>query len=319
MTKIQIIQTGRLPEKTAASLAERFDVHVLDGKPIASLGEKAGEIRAYACGGHAKVDAEVIDALPNLEIVANFGVGYDAIDVKAAAARNIIVTNTPEVLTEEVADTALGLVLMTVRELSKAERFVRNGDWEKGGYPLTPLSLRNRKAGIAGLGRIGLAIARRLEAFQVPVVYHTRTPREGVPYRHYADLKEMAADVNLLVSVLPGTAATQNAINADVLKALGPDGVLINIGRGSVVDEPALIAALKDGTIHAAGLDVFADEPHVPAELKTMDNVVVLPHVGSGSVHTRNAMGQLLIDNIASWFEKGAPITPVPETPFPRK
>lgn len=318
MTKIQIIQTGYIPEVTAASLAERFDVHVLDGKPLASLGDKLAEIRAYACGGHSKVDAAVIDALPNLEIVANFGVGYDSVDVKAAAARGIIVTNTPEVLTEEVADTALGLILMTVRELPQAERFLRSGQWENGSYPLTPISLRNRKAGIAGLGRIGLAIARRLEAFQVPVVYHTRTPREGVPYRHYADLKEMAADVNLLISVLPGTEATRNTINADVLKALGPDGVLINIGRGTVVDEPALITALKDGTIRSAGLDVFTDEPHVPAELIALENTVLLPHVGSASIPTRNAMGQLLFENITSWFEKGAPITPVPETPFPR-
>ena len=221
-------------------------------------------------------------------------------------------------LTEEVADTALGLLLMTVRELSAAERHLRAGKWPAGNYPLTG-TMRDRTVGIVGLGRIGMAIARRLDAMQVPVVYHTRRPRPDVAYRHYADLAAMATDVDTLIVVVPGTAETRNMIDADILKALGPNGVLINIGRGIVVDEPALIAALKDGTIRAAGLDVFADEPNVPAELIALPNAVLLPHVGSASVHTRDAMGQLVVDNLRSWFEKGKPLTPVPETPWPRR
>jgi len=261
-----------------------------------------------------------MDRLPKLEIVASFGVGYDGIDLEHAAARGIVVTNTPDVLTEEVADTALGLLLMTVRELSAAERHLRAGKWrEHGEYPLTPATMRDRTVGIVGLGRIGLAVARRLDAMQVPVVYHTRKPRADVPYRHYADLAAMAAAVDTLMVVLPGTPETRHMIDARILKALGANGVLINIGRGIVVDEPALIAALRDGTIRSAGLDVFVDEPNVPPELIALPNAVLLPHVGSASIHTRDAMGQLVVDNLTSWFQSGKPLTAVPETPWPRR
>ena len=310
MAKVDILSAGVLPEKTRLALASAFTIH--DGEDL------DGGIRGLARGGHFDVDRALFDRLPNLEIVASFGVGYDGIDLKAAAERGIVVTNTPDVLTEEVADTALGLLLMTVRELSAAERHVRDGKWTKGNYPLTG-TLRNRTVGIVGLGRIGMAIARRLDAMQVPVVYHTRHARPDVPYRYYADLRAMAADVDTLIAVLPGTPSTTNLIDAAILKALGTDGVLINIGRGIVVDEPALIAALKDGTIRAAGLDVFADEPNVPPALIALPNAVLLPHVGSASVYTRDAMGQLVVDNLRSWFEEGKPLTPVPETPVPRK
>ena len=282
--------------------------------------ELAARVRGIARGGHFPIDAALIESLPKLEIVANFGVGYDGIDLATCAARGIVVTNTPDVLTEEVADTALGLLLMTVRELSAAERHLHAGKWASDGpYPLTRATLRDRTVGIAGLGRIGIAIARRLEAMQVPVVYHNRNRRPDLPYRHYAELKEMAEAVDTLISVLPGGAHTTKLIGADILKALGPRGILINIGRGSVVDEQALIAALKDGTIHAAGLDVFADEPNVPAELMALENAVLLPHVGSASVYTRDAMGQLCVDNLTSWFTAGKPLTPVPETPWKPK
>jgi lactate dehydrogenase-like 2-hydroxyacid dehydrogenase len=208
---------------------------------------------------------------------------------------------------------------MTVRELSASERYLRAGKWRtEGPYQLTT-SLRDRTAGIAGLGRIGIAIAKRLEAMSVPVVYHSRSRHRDVPYRYYADLRDMAAAVDLLVVALPGTPQAARAINADVLRALGSNGILINIGRGSVVDEPALIAALKDRTILAAGLDVFANEPNVPEELLALPNAVLLPHVASGSVHTRNAMGQLMIDNLKGWFDGRKPVTPVPETPWPPK
>jgi lactate dehydrogenase-like 2-hydroxyacid dehydrogenase len=311
LPKVDIVLAGHLPAKPEKNLEALFNVHPLKAAAPVS-------VRGIARVGHLDVTRAVLESLPKLEIVANFGVGYDGIDLKAAAERGVIVTNTPDVLTEEVADTTLGLLLMTVRELSAAERYLRAGKWKDAPYPLTG-TLRDRTVGIAGLGRIGRAIARRLDAMQVPVVYHSRHAMPDVAYRYYADLRQMAADVDTLIVVLPGTAATRNLINADILKALGADGVLINIGRGIVVDEPALIAALKAGTIRAAGLDVFANEPHVPPELMTMDNVVLLPHVGSASVHTRDAMGQLVVDNLRNWFEKGAPLTAVPETPWPRK
>ena len=319
MDKIDVIAAGDLPAKTPTSLAEAFAVYRLnDGETVPP--EVAARTRGFARGSHFAIDEALIESLPKLEIIANFGVGYDGIDLATCAARGIVVTNTPDVLTEEVADTALGLLLMTVRELAAAERYLRAGKWSsEGPYPLTRATLRDRTVGIAGLGRIGIAIARRLSTMQVPVVYHNRTRRDDVSYRHYADIAQMARDVDTLVSVLPGNRHTEKLIDASVFRALGPRGVFINIGRGSVVDEAALIAALKDGTIHAAGLDVFADEPNVPAELMALPNAVLLPHVGSASVHTRDAMGQLCVDNLLSWFTAGKPLTPVPETPFRTK
>jgi lactate dehydrogenase-like 2-hydroxyacid dehydrogenase len=315
-----VILAGSVPASTQAALDAAFTVQrMAHAGPIAP--EIASKVRGIARGGHFPIDKAVLDSLPKLEMVANFGVGYDGIDLKECAARGIVVTNTPDVLTEEVADTALGLLLMTVRELSAAERHLHAGKWPKAGpYPLTKATMRDRTVGIAGLGRIGIAIARRLEAMKVPVVYHNRHKRDDVPYRHYADVKEMAKDIDTLVIVLPGGAGTSKLVNADVLKALGKRGIVINIGRGSAVDEPALIAALKDGTIMAAGLDVFADEPNVPSELMALPNAVLLPHVGSGSVHTRDAMGKLCADNLITWFNEGRPLTPVPETPWkPRR
>ena len=316
MDKIDVIAAGDLPAKTKDSLDEAFTVHRM-GHGEAASPDLAAKVRGIARGGHFAIDRALVASLPRLEIIANFGVGYDGIDLAACAQRGILVTNTPDVLPEEVADTALGLLLMTVREFSAAERHLRAGKWASDGpYPLTRATLRDRTVGIAGLGRIGVALARRLDAMQVPVVYHNRTRRDDVPYRHYADLAAMAEDVDTLVSVLPGGRHTVNIIDAAVLKALGPRGILINVGRGSVVDEAALIAALKDGTIHAAGLDVFAREPSVPAALLALPNAVLLPHVGSASVFTRDAMGQLCVDNLTSWFGEGRPLTPVPETPW---
>ena len=201
-------------------------------------------------------------------MVASFGVGYDHVDPAYAREHNIVVTNTPDVLTEEVADVAMGLLISTLREFVKADRYLRSGLWQTQNYPLSVGSLRDRKIGIVGMGRIGQAIARRLEASLVPVFYHSRNPSSAVPIKHYPDLIEMAKAVDTLIVIVPGGASTAKMINADVLKALGPRGVLINVARGSVVDEPALVAALKSGTILAAGLDVFANEPNVPDELK---------------------------------------------------
>ena len=317
---IHILAVDPLPPVVEAGVSGLFTLHQPPAGhgPGTWLAEVAPRIRGLARGGHAHIDRALIERLPRLEIIASFGVGYDGIDLVAAAERGVVVTNTPDVLTEEVADTAIGLLLMTVRELSAAERYLRAGRWAaEGPYPLSP-SLRDRTVGIVGLGRIGMAIARRLDAMRVRVVYHSRRSRVDAPYRHYDDLRAMAADVDVLLVIVPGTAATKHLVNASVLEALGANGVLINVGRGSVVDEAALIAALKNGTIKSAGLDVFANEPHVPAELIALPNTVLLPHVGSASVHTRQAMGQLVVDNLKSWFQDGRPLTPVPETPWPR-
>jgi len=277
--------------------------------------EVRGRIRGIAVTGLVPTSAAVLERFPKLEIVSSFGVGYDHVDAKWAAQHGVIVTNTPDVLTEEVADTALGLLIATLREFVSADKYVRAGQWETRDYPLSVGSLRDRKVGMVGMGRIGQAIARRLDAALVPVVYHSRNPAQGVAYKHYPNLVEMAKDVDTLVVITPGGAATAKMINAEVLSALGPRGVLINVARGSVIDEPALIAALKAKTILAAGLDVFAAEPKVPEELRAMPNVVLLPHIGSASVVTRDAMNQLVVDNLKAWFAGKPPLTPIPETP----
>lgn len=274
-------------------------------------------VRAIACSATTeRIPGAFMERFPKLQIVSSFGVGYDHMDAKWAAAHNVILTNTPGVLTEEVADTALGLLLCTVRELPQANRYVRAGKWRDGDYPLTKASLRNRTVGLVGLGAIGQAIARRLDAMKVPVAYHTRQKRDAVPYRHYPKLIDMARDVDILLAIVPGGVATANMINAEVLDALGPQGILINMARGSVVDERALIKALQEKRILSAGLDVFAKEPEVPSELRDMENVVLFPHVGSGSVATRERMDQLMVDNILAWAAGRAPLTPVAETPW---
>jgi lactate dehydrogenase-like 2-hydroxyacid dehydrogenase len=276
----------------------------------------AGKIRGAAVTYNSvRGDGTTLARFPKLEIVSSFGVGYDHIDANYAHEHNIIVTNTPDVLTEEVADIAMGLLIATLREFIKADRYLRSGLWLTQQFPLSVGSLRDRKVGMVGMGRIGQAIGRRLDASRVPVAYHSRNPAAGVSYKHYPDLIEMAKAVDTLILILPGGASTAKMINADVMKALGPRGVIINVARGSVVDEPALIAALKSGTILAAGLDVFASEPTVPDELRAMQNVVLLPHIGSASVVTRNAMDQLVVDNLKAWFAGKPPLTPVAETP----
>src|SRR5580704_13088803 len=276
----------------------------------------AGVSAIAICVPVEKLSEAFLSRFPNLELVSSFGVGYDHMDVKWAAAHNVVLTNTPGVLTEEVADTALGLLLCTVREFPQAERYLRAGKWLERNYPLTKATLRNRTVGMVGMGAIGQAIARRLAAFGVPVVYHTRKPRRDVSYLHCPSLIEMAHAVDILMVIVPGGAGTANLINAEVLDALGPDGILINMARGSVVDEPALIKALQDNRIMAAGLDVFAKEPDVPRELIAMDNVVLFPHLGSASVYTREKMDQLVVDNIGAWATGKPPLTPVAETPW---
>jgi hypothetical protein len=297
-------------------LAAAFTVHRLpETEPEAALAAIASRLRAIAVSSVTdRVDAALMARLPRLEIVATFGVGYDHIDAAWAGAHGIVVTNTPDVLTEEVADTAIGLLLCTARELTEAERFVRAGKWLQRGYPLSKATLRNRTVGLVGMGRIGKAIARRLDGMAVPVVYHARRPAAGVPYRHYSGLLEMARAVDVLLVIVPGGPETRNLITREVLEALGPDGILINMARGSVVDEPALIKALQDKTILTAGLDVYAREPEVPPELLAMEHVVLFPHLGSASVYTRTAMDQLVVDNLLAWAAGKPPLTRVPES-----
>ena len=288
-----------------------------EAKDLHSFYASHADVRAIACAATSEYLGDAfMRRFPKLQVISSFGVGYDHIDAKAAAAHGVIVTNTPEVLTEEVADTALGLLLCTVREFPQAERYLRAGKWLEKAYPLTKGTLRNRSVGVVGMGAIGQAIARRLDSFGVPVVYHARQPRAHLRYRHYPKLTDMARDVDTLMVIVPGGAATANMINAEVLDALGPNGILINMARGSVVDEVALIKALAEKRIMAAGLDVFAKEPQVPQELIAMDNVVLFPHVGSASVYTRDRMDQLVVDNIAAWAAGKPPLTPVAETPF---
>jgi lactate dehydrogenase-like 2-hydroxyacid dehydrogenase len=316
--KSDLILIGPKKQIFLERLAPAFDIHVLNEARDreAFFAGIADRVRALAVTySSEKVSAEFMSRFPKLEIVSSFGVGYDHVDAKWAGAHGITVTNTPDVLNEEVADTALGLLLCTVREFPQAERYLRAGKWEQKAYPLSEATLRDRTVGMVGMGRIGRAIAKRLDAFGVPVVYHSRRPQAGVAYRHYPDLLAMARDVNVLLVIVPGGAETRNMINAKVLEALGPKGILINIARGSVVDEPALIKALQEKKIRSAGLDVFVNEPKVPKELIEMENVVLFPHLGSASAYTRTQMDHLVIDNLLSWAAGKGPLTPVPETP----
>jgi lactate dehydrogenase-like 2-hydroxyacid dehydrogenase len=316
--KIDVLLIG--PEKPviAKGLNSTFNVVKL---PDANAREKffsdqAPRIRGMAVAATSeRIDGPFMSRFARLEIVSSFGVGYDHIDAAWAGSHGITVTNTPDVLTEEVADTALGLLLCTVREFPQAERYLRSGHWLQGDYPLSKATLRDRTVGLVGMGRIGQAIARRLDAMRVPVVYHSRRPAPDIPYQHYPNLLDMARQVEVLLVITPGGAQTRNLINAEVLAALGRQGILINMARGSVVDEPALIKALQQGTILSAGLDVYAREPHVPPELIAMDNVVLFPHLGSASVTTRQRMDQLVVDNLLAWAAGKPPLTPVAETP----
>lgn len=299
------------------ALSPAFTLHRLDTAPDrdAFLTEVGPRIRGLAVNAQAPVDGALLDRLPNLEIVANFGVGYDTIDAAEAGRRGIVVTNTPDVLTDEVADLAVGLLLAAIRRIPQADRYLRAGHWLQKPFPLTA-SLRGRRVGILGLGRIGRAIATRLAGFGVEIAYHGRRPQSDVPYAYHPTLLGMAQAVHVLMVVAPGGAGTDGMVDAGVLAALGPEGILINVARGSVVDEAALIAALEAGTLHGAGLDVFAAEPHVPERLSALDHVVLLPHVGSGTHDTRAAMGRLVVDNLVSWFAGRGPLTPVAETPW---
>jgi lactate dehydrogenase-like 2-hydroxyacid dehydrogenase len=298
-------------EDLLARLEQRYTLHRLyeASSKDEMLARVAPEIHAILTFG-GPVDRALMQRFPNLRIVSTWTVGYDAIDVDAASERGIVVTNTPDVLTDEVADLTIGLLIATLREIPRAEAHLRAGKWKSGAYPVTA-SLRGRRVGIVGLGRIGRAIARRLEGFDVPIAYNGRRQQADVAYTYVADLKALAEDSDVLIVATPGGAGTKQLIGADILKALGPQGVLVNIARGSVIDEAALTAALKDGTILAAGLDVFENEPNVPDALIALPNTVLLPHVASATETTRYAMESLAVDNLLALIEGRDLPTPV--------
>jgi lactate dehydrogenase-like 2-hydroxyacid dehydrogenase len=320
--KADVLLIGPKKPPMVEQLGAAFNLHMAaDAADFDSfIAGVAPRIRGIALSVTSeRAPGSLMAKMPKLEIVSTFGVGYDHVEVAWAAAHGVTVTNTPDVLNEEVADTALGLLLCTVRELPQAERFLRAGKWLEKGYRLTPGTLRGATVGLVGMGRIGQAIARRLDAFQVTVVYHSRKPQSGVSYKYYPKLVDMARDVDVLLAIVPGGPTTANMINAEVLDALGPEGIFINMARGSVVDDAALIKALQQKKILSAGLDVYRNEPEVPKELIALDNVVLLPHLGSASVATRRAMDQLVVDNLLAWGAGKPPLTPVPETPWPSK
>jgi lactate dehydrogenase-like 2-hydroxyacid dehydrogenase len=307
-----VLQVGPLKPSLAQTLQDDYAAYVLPDEPAEFLAAHGDEIRAVVTSGRTGVDADLMAALPYLGAVVNFGVGYDTTDVDAAAARGVVVSNTPDVLTDCVADTAVGLVIDVMRQFSAADRYVRQGRWPvEGNYPLTH-RVSNKRVGIIGLGRIGSAIAKRLSAFGCMISYHNRHVVDGSPYTYVGSPVELAREADVLIVAAAGGAGTQRLVSRDVIDALGADGYLVNIARGSVVDEEALVDALVGGRLAGAGLDVFADEPHVPEALLTMDNVVLLPHVASGTVETRAAMEQLTLRNLDSFLKTGRLVTPVP-------
>lgn len=310
--KPELLMVGPMMPHVMEALDNDFTVHRLWQATDrgALLKQVRDKVRAAATSGNLGFSAEMMDALPKLEIIACYGVGVDAIDLEHAARRNIIVTNTPDVLNDDVANMAIALLLATSREIVNADRYVRKGKWLKGPMHLTR-AIRGRRLGILGLGRIGKDIARKAEVFGMEIAYHGRQQQEGVPYRYYADLVEMARDCDFLVAICPGGPSTDKIVNRAVLDALGPDGIFINVARGSVVDEPALVAALQEGRLGGAGLDVFAEEPKVPEALLKMDRVVLQPHAASATHETRRAMGDLVVKNLRAHFAGKPVLTPV--------
>ena len=309
-----LLVIGEITPRMDARLTPSFTLHYtdrIDDVP-AFLAREGHAIAHVLTDGHNGVPRAWMDALPALKLISNYGVGYDAIDVGLAGERGVLVTHTPGVLSDEVATTALMLMLACYRNLLASDAFVRDGSWPEKRHMALSRSADHRRVGILGLGRNGLALARKLEPFHAEISYHNRTRRD-VPYRYCPDLEKMAADAEVLFVVTPGGSETHGIVNREVIDALGPDGMLVNVSRGSVVDEPALVAALEEGRLGSAGLDVFADEPNVPAALLAMDNVVLTPHIGSATEETRQAMGNLVVDNLLQHQADGRVISPVPE------
>jgi len=308
-----ILITAALPDFLKQPLMATYACHDYAGaadKP-ALLKQVGAQIKGLVQGGGTVTPVELLAQLPNLEIISVFGVGYDGVPVDYCKQRGIKVGHTPDVLTDDVADVALALTLMLARQFHLANRFVHAGEWPKRGLPLST-SVTAKRAGILGLGRIGKAIAQRLSACGMKIGYHGRKPQD-VPYTYYPTLLDLAKNSDFLIVASPGGAATKNMVNAEIIAALGPKGSVINIARGSIIDEPALVAALKAGMLGGAGLDVFANEPHVPADLLALDNVVLFPHVGSATKETRKGMGDLVLANLAAHFAGKPLVKLIPE------
>lgn len=306
---IEILQTHKLLDTCEAALAARFTVHKLHeaADPDALL----AQLRERVCGiAGGNVGPELMDKLPAVGIISNFGVGYDSIDTKAARERNIRVTNTPNVLNDAMAEITIGLMVALARNIPQTDRFVRDGKWLKGSFGLQR-ELNGKTLGILGLGRIGKEIAVRALAMKMRVVYHGRRKQSDEPYEFYDNLVDMARDVDWLVLIAPGGKSTDKIVNRQVLEALGPDGLLVNMGRGTLVDEPVLVEMLQQRQIAGAALDVFEDEPNVPEALFALDNVVLSPHQGSATHQTRNKMGALVVANLEAHFAGEPLLTPV--------
>ena len=310
--KPDVLAVATLPPAYTQRLREAFTFHdrVNESDP-AAFATIAPKIRGLAARANIGVTRDLIAQLPALEIISIFGVGYDKVDLEAARERGIVVTNTPDVLTDDVADLALALMLSVARQFRPAERFARRGAWKTGTFRLTR-KVSGSRLGIIGLGRIGSAVARRAEGFGMSISYTDIKAKPGIAYQFFASARELAANVDFLVAAAYGGPSTRSMVNATVLEALGSKGFLINIARGSLVDEPALVEALQRGTIAGAALDVFVDEPNVPAELLNMDNVVITPHIASGTEQTRKAMGDLAFANLEAHFAGKPVLTPVP-------
>lgn len=310
--KIRILQNGRLLPSLETALAEEFDVFPLwrEQNPAGYLREHGAEFRGLVTSAPVGADAALIDALPNLEIVSSFGVGFDKLDLEHAREKHVRVGYTPNVLNDCVADLAFGLLIDVARGIAAADRFVRRGDWLQGRFPIAT-RVSGKRLGIVGLGRIGHTIARRASGFDMEVRYANRHAVPDAPYQFEPSLDALAYWADFLVVAVAGGAGTQGLISREVLHSLGSDGFLINVSRGSVVDEDALTHALINKTIAGAGLDVFAEEPNVPPQLLGLDNVVLLPHIASGTAETRYAMAELVLANLRSYFDKGELVAPL--------
>ena len=309
--KQKVLKQAYLPDALTAELSERYDLRELAQMSPADLAAIADEITVVITNGEAVVTRDFIASLPALKLIAVFGVGYDGVDVAAARDHGVAVTHTPGVLTDDVADLAIGLLLATSRKIVAAQKFIEQGGWHQGGFQWTR-KVSGARLGILGMGRIGQAIARRAQAFDMDIAYTDRKAHDLLPYRYIADLRELAAQSDFLMVCAPGGAGTRALVNLPILEALGPQGMLINISRGSVVDEAALVQALERGAIAGAGLDVFADEPNVPAALQQRDNVVITPHMASATWETRREMSRLVLENVNAWFAGEPLVTPVP-------
>ncbi|MEM9343523.1 MAG: 2-hydroxyacid dehydrogenase [Pseudomonadota bacterium] len=314
MEKPQVLVIGPITDRMRDRLDSAFDVTELfeQSDQDAFLREHGGDFVAVSTDGHYGLNPAPVEHLPNLKVVSSYGVGYDGINAVGLAERGVLVAHTPDVLNDEVADTAILLWLAASKGLVAADGWARSGKWEaEGGFPLMR-SVQGRRVGILGMGRIGQTIARRAEAFGAEVLYTARAEKD-LPYRFCATPVELAREAEVLIVITPGGAGTRHLVNREVMDALGPEGLLVNVARGSVVDEAALVEALQDGRLGGAALDVFEAEPKIPDALKAMDHVVLAPHIGSATVETRAAMGDLTVDNLLQFLADGTVKTPVPE------